>query len=79
MGDPRLFDHATHAAFQGLIERHGLQQAISIKLRVAAAVMNEERPDALGAQTNRPTRTNVRVALRQLKALGHRSRTLLDG
>jgi hypothetical protein len=78
MGDPRPFDHARHAAFQGLIERLGLPQAIAIKQRVAAAVTNEEGPDAVVAQSDRLARTNVRVSLRQLKAVGHRSRTLPD-
>ena len=78
MGDPHPFDHARHAAFQRLMEQLGLEQAVAIKQRVAAAVTNGEAPVAMEAPANRLARTNVRVALRQLKALGHRSPALPD-
>jgi hypothetical protein len=78
MGDPRPFDHARHAAFQRLLEEIGLPQAFAVKQQVAAAVVNEEAPFSVQMALDRVARTNVRVALRQFKALGHRSLALPD-
>jgi hypothetical protein len=74
MGEPRSFDHRQYNAFQRLIQQWGSPESVALKERVAKAVLDElppfesETPDRVG-------RTNIRVALRQMQALGHSSRT----
>jgi hypothetical protein len=76
LGRPQPFDHARHDAFQNLIETLGTPMAAAIKKQVTNAVSSEQPPAAAEIAVDRAHRTNVRVALRQMKALGHRSPTL---
>jgi hypothetical protein len=76
MGQPRPFDQARHDVFQNLIEMLGAPTAVAIKKQVTNAVSSEQPPTVLEINVDRAARTNVRVALRQMKAAGHRSRTL---
>jgi len=64
------FDAAGHDAFQRMIESFGLPDGLSIKRRVAAAIEAYQPPSALAIAQDRHGRTNVRIALRQLKAAG---------
>jgi hypothetical protein len=76
MGRPQPFDQARHDIFQNLIETLGTPMAAAVKQQVTDAVSREQAPAALGMVVDRIVRTNVRVALRQMKAAGHPSRTL---
>jgi hypothetical protein len=76
LGRPRPFDRARHDAFQDLIETLGAPTAAAVKKQVADAVLSEQPPTALEMTADRLVRTNVRIALRQMKASGNRSRTL---
>src|SRR5262249_10108941 len=76
MGRPQPFDQARHDAFQNLIETIGTPIAVAIKKKVISAVSREQPPTALEMTVDRLVRTNVRVALRQMMASGHPSRTL---
>jgi hypothetical protein len=76
MGRSQLFDRARHDTFQNLIETLGAPIAVTIKKQVTQAVSSEQPPSALGRTLDRVVRANVRVALRQMKAAGHPSRTL---
>ncbi len=76
MGIPQPFDPARHDAFQNLIKTLGMPTAVAIKQQVINAVSGEQPPATLAMGVDRVVRTNVRVALRQMKAAGHPSRTL---
>jgi hypothetical protein len=71
-----LFDAACHDSFQRIIESFGLADGVAVKRRVVDAVEAEEPPSILAVAHDRHARTNVRIALRQLKAAGHASPTL---
>lgn len=74
LGASRPFDPVRHQAFQRMVETYGDAQSLALKRRIMAAVSAGEEPSAM-AQT-RGERTSIRIALRQLKAAGHTSRTL---
>jgi hypothetical protein len=76
LGRPQPFDHARHDAFQNLIETLGTPMAAAIKKRVTNAISSEQPPAAAEIAVDRAVRTHIRVALRQMKASGHRSPTL---
>jgi hypothetical protein len=64
----RPFDRARHAAFQGMLRDFGDPELYALKQRVLAAVAAGEDPSVIAIADSRFTRTNVRVALRQLRA-----------
>ncbi len=65
-GQPRPFDAASHAAFQGVLRRFGLPELVDEKHRVQQALQQSlPAPDYVVAPT-RPGRAAARVALRQL-------------
>jgi hypothetical protein len=68
-GQDRPFDPARHAAFQAMLHRYGDPRFIALKERVAAAVAAGADPSVIDVTGQRFARTNVRVTLRQLKAL----------
>jgi hypothetical protein len=75
---PESFDVAGHDAFQRMIGSFGLADSLAIKRRVVDAVKAGEPPSALAMSAlaiaqDRHGRTNVRIALRQLKAAGYAS------
>lgn len=70
---PESFDAASHERFQRMIERFGLPDGVAIKRRIMDAIEAEEPPSILAIAQDRHARTNVRIALRQLKAAGHAS------
>ena len=67
---PESFDAASHESFQRMIERFGLPDGVAIKRRVMDAIKADEPPSDLAIAHDRHGRTNVRIALRQLKAAG---------
>jgi hypothetical protein len=68
MGNSRPFDAARHDAFQDMLLRFGDPRFVALKQRVVAAVLAGENPPAVAVAETRFARTNIRVALRQLKA-----------
>ncbi len=76
MGRAQPFDRARHEVFQNLVETLGTPASVAIKKQVMNAVSSEQPPAALAMIADRAVRINVRVALRQMKASGHPSRTL---
>ena len=76
MGEPRQFDHARHEAFQRMLDGYGSAAGIDIKGKVVAAIAEGQPPSMSGIAADRVVRTNIRVALRQLKALQHPSPVL---
>jgi hypothetical protein len=70
------FDAASHASFQRMIERFGLSENLAIKRRISDAIKAAEPPSAVALAPDRYGRTNIRIALRQLKAAGMTSPTL---
>jgi hypothetical protein len=76
LGRPQPFNRARYDVFQNLIETLGSPIAVAIKKQVTNAVSSEQPPTTLEITVDRAARTNVRVALRQMKAAGHQSRTL---
>lgn len=73
MGEPRPFDQAHHEAFQRMLDAYGSPAGTDTKGRVIAAVAEGRPPWISGIAADRVARTNIRVALRQLKALRHPS------
>jgi hypothetical protein len=74
------FDVASHDSFQRMIERFGLPDSLAIKRRIVEAIKAGESPSNF---TNSPLqdrhgRSSIRIALRQLKAVGHASPILQD-
>ena len=78
-GRPGSFDVAGHDSFQRMIERFGLPECLAIKRRVVDAIEADEPPSVLATAHDRHARTDVRIALRQLKAAGMASPILHDG
>ena len=68
-GQVRLFDRARFDAFQDMLGRFGDPNFLAIKRRVFAAVAAGDDPSVISITNNRFARTNVRVALRQIKAV----------
>jgi hypothetical protein len=68
LGEPRAFDPECHDAFQRMLRMFGDPEQIALKERVLAAVTAGENPSAVPVVNNRFARTNIRVALRQLRA-----------
>jgi hypothetical protein len=66
-GRSRPFDPRRHASFQDMLRRFGDPQFLALKERVRLAVAEGEDPSAVPV-IGRFARTNVRVALRQLRA-----------
>jgi hypothetical protein len=73
-GAARSFDAARHDSFQSVIERFGHPDSLAIKRRVRDAISAQAPPSAMAH--DRHGRTNIRIALRQLKAAGHASPVL---
>jgi hypothetical protein len=67
-GQRRPFDRTRHDAFQQMLRDFGDPEFYAVKQRVAAAVAAGQDPSVIAIADGRFTRTNVRVALRQLKA-----------
>lgn len=67
LGKPRPFDPVRHDAFQEMLRMFGDPEQIALKQRVMAAVAAGESPLTISVMNNRFARTNIRVALRQLR------------
>jgi hypothetical protein len=67
-GRGRPFDPARHDAFQDMLRRFGDPKLVELKQRVVAAIAAGEDPSVVPITNHRFVRTNIRVALRQLKA-----------
>jgi hypothetical protein len=70
MGEPRSFDRRQHDSFQLLMETYGLPEAVALKARVTRAVADNRLPSAPDMASDRLGRAGIRVALRQMQALG---------
>jgi hypothetical protein len=68
MGRGRPFDRAYHDAFQAILRRYGDPKILALKQLVLNAVAAGKDPSAIALTDQRFVRTNIRVALRQLKA-----------
>jgi hypothetical protein len=68
LGRERPFDPARHDAFQNMLRTFGDPKHVELKQRVVAAIAAGEDPSVVPVTDHRFVRTNVRVALRQLKA-----------
>ena len=68
LGEPRAFDPARHDAFQAMLQMFGDPSQIALKQRVLKAVVSGEDPSVVSVTKHRFARTNIRVALRQLRA-----------
>jgi hypothetical protein len=77
VGERQPFDRARHDAFQKMLRDFGDPEFYAVKQRVAAAVAAGEDPSIISIADGRFTRTNVRVALRQLKAADDPSPSLV--
>jgi Family of unknown function (DUF6925) len=67
-GQRRRFDRTRYDAFQKMLRDFGDPEFYAVKQRVVAAVAAGEDPSVIAIADGRFTRTNIRVALRQLKA-----------
>jgi Family of unknown function (DUF6925) len=76
LGQARPFDPARHDAFERMLRMFGDPEFVSLKQRVVAAVNGGEDPSVIAVTDQRFARTNVRVALRQLRAAPERSPSL---
>jgi hypothetical protein len=68
LGTARAFDPARHDAFQRMLRIFGDPDHLALKQRVLAAVAAGKDPGVVSVPDNRFARSNVRVALRQLRA-----------
>jgi hypothetical protein len=76
MGNSRPFDRAQHDSFQRFLGLLGSPDSNAAKSQVIAAITSEQPPFTPEAAASRNARVGIRVALRQMKALGHPSRSL---
>jgi hypothetical protein len=67
MGRALPFDRARHEAFQAMLRQYGDSKTVDFKQQVLAAIIAGKDPAAIKLTDNRFARTNVRVALRQLR------------
>ena len=74
LGEARPFDAAHHRAFQAMLMQCGDSDACAVKQRVIDAVLAAEPPASVAS--SRHGRTGIRIALRQMKSQGHKSKTL---
>ncbi len=75
-GMAQAFDVARHDAFQQLLATHGHAEAVAAKKKILAAIANDASPDSRHTAQDRVARANVRIAIRQLMAAQHPSRSL---
>ena len=68
LGQRRRFDRTRYDAFQKMLRDFGDPEFYAVKQRVVAAVAAGEDPSVIAIADGRFMRTNIRVALRQLKA-----------
>jgi hypothetical protein len=78
LGRKRPFEELHHAAFQALLERYGLPEAMALKRQVVEAVTAGRGPDTISVGSDRRLgRATVRIALRQLSATNPLSPALI--
>jgi hypothetical protein len=77
LGQRRRFDRTRYDAFQKMLRDFGDPEFYAVKQRVVAAVAAGEDPSVIAIADGRFTRTNIRVALRQLKAADDVSPSLM--
>lgn len=76
LGNEPVFDPDQHGYFQTVLRSFGAQEAIAIKDMVMQSVISGQNPPVETFVRSRVERANVRIALRQLKALNCESITL---
>lgn len=76
LGVAQAFDATRHDAFQELLDGHGHAEAVAAKKQIVAAIVNEASPDSQHVAQDRITRASIRIAIRQLMAAQHPSRSL---
>ena len=67
-GNLQPFDLTRYEAFEDILRNFGDPKFLALKQRVVAAVVSGDEPSVVKVSSGRFSRTNVRVALRQLKA-----------
>ncbi len=75
-GIPRPYDRAQYDTFQRLLDLCGAPEHIDTKRKVVAAISAEQSPGLSDMPVDRNVRTTIRITLRQMRASGHRSRSL---
>lgn len=65
MGEDRAFDEQLHAAFQELLSMFGIEEAVTEKRRILAAMNAGDAPENYGLPSSRIGRVAARLALRQ--------------
>jgi uncharacterized protein DUF6925 len=77
LGRPHPFDSVRHLAFQKMLRDFGDPGLYALKQQVVAAIAAGEDPSVIAITGDRMARTSIRVALRQLKAAGDMSPSLM--
>ena len=67
-GNVRPFNQTRYEEFETILRAFGDPKFLALKQRVVAAVVSGDEPSVVEVTNGRFSRTNVRVALRQLKA-----------
>lgn len=75
-GMAQAFDVRRHDAFQQVLDMLGHAETVAAKKRIVAAIVNEAPPDSQHVAQDRIARANIRIAIRQLMAAQHPSRSL---
>jgi hypothetical protein len=68
LGQPLPFDERRHEIFQDMLGRFGDADAIMLKRQAMSAVAEGRDPSAVAIPNDRFARSNVRVAVRQMRA-----------
>jgi len=75
-GRNRAFRREHHAAFQVMLDRYGVPELVELKREVVESATAGRGPEMMSLPTDRFARATVRVALRQLRAMGETSPAL---
>jgi len=70
LGRVRPFDGRRHDVFQGMLRRFGDPAALRLKQEVITLIERGGAPSDIAIPNDRFARTNVRVAIRQMRVLG---------
>jgi hypothetical protein len=72
LGRPVPFDERRHEIFQDMLGRFGDADAITLKRQAMNAITEGRDPSAVAVPNDRFARSNIRVAVRQMRALQRR-------
>jgi hypothetical protein len=68
LGQPLPFDKRRHETFQDMLGRFGDPNTVALKRQAMNAITEGRDPSAVAVPNDRFARSNVRVAVRQLRA-----------